>query len=288
MHWCKPIVARIALAALTVVLGGLLSATLARYAPGFDSDERQLDARLSRESLDAIRQERAGERAVASYYVGALRRMARGDLGVSRTLQRPVRELLAQRAGVTLRLVAAGLAAAWAAALAWMLARGLSQSPGLHLAGALLSGALLCLPVGAVALLLVVLNGPAFLAIALAVFPKVDHYLRNLAFTASQMPHVVAAKAQGAVPARVLLWHIVPVIRRELLALVGVSVAIAVGAAIPVEALCGLPGIGQLAWQAALGRDLPVLISVSVLVIACTVLANSGADLLSDARSTSA
>jgi peptide/nickel transport system permease protein len=113
----------------------------------------------------------------------------------------------------------------------------------------------------------------------------VDCYLRNLALAASRMPHVVTARAYGTSPARLLLWHIVPLIRRELLAVAGVSFALAVGAAIPVEALCGTPGIGQLAWQSALGRDLPVLTCVSVLVIACTVLANSGADLLADERS---
>ena len=60
--------------------------------------------------------------------------------------------------------------------------------------------------------------------------------------------------------------------------------ALAVGAAIPVEALCGIPGVGQLAWHSALARDLPLLTSVSFVVIAFTVLANSGADLLADER----
>jgi peptide/nickel transport system permease protein len=251
----------------------------------FDSDERLLDARLNRESIDTIRQDRAAERAVASYYVGSLWRMTHGDLGISRTLQRPVRELLAERASVTLWLVAEGLLSAWVAALTLLLATRLSDSAALDLTGSLLGGALLCLPVGAVAFLLVMLNGPAFLAVALAVFPKVDRYLRGLARAAAQMPHVLAAKAYGASPARILFCHIVPVLRRELLALLGVSVALAVGAAIPVEALCGTPGLGHLAWLAALGRDLPVLTIVSVLVIACTVLANSGADLLADERS---
>ena len=284
MRWWKPLIARIVLATMTVALGGLLSATLARYAPGFSSDERLLDARLSRESVEAIRQERAEEGSVTSYYAGALWRMAQGDLGISRTLQRPVRNLLSERALVTLRLVAGGLATAWVAAMALMLATWLADSAGLDMAGTVLSGAMLCLPVGGVALLLVVVNGPSFLAVALAVFPKIDRYLRNLLHLASRMPHVVTARAQGASPERVLMWHIVPVIRRELLALAGVSVAVAIGAAIPVEALCGTPGIGQLAWQAALGRDLPVLINVSVLVIAFTVLANSGADLLAEER----
>jgi peptide/nickel transport system permease protein len=77
-----------------------------------------------------------------------------------------------------------------------------------------------------------------------------------------------------------LLWHVVPVIRREIFALAGVSVGLAISGAIPVEALCGTPGLGQLAWQSALARDLPVLTDISLLVVASTVLANSGADLL--------
>ena len=45
---------------LIVVVGGLLGATLVRLAPGFDVDERQLDARLSEETLQLLRAERAG------------------------------------------------------------------------------------------------------------------------------------------------------------------------------------------------------------------------------------
>ena len=43
---------------LTVLLGGLLGATLVRLGPGFDVDERELDARLSAQSQQAIRAER--------------------------------------------------------------------------------------------------------------------------------------------------------------------------------------------------------------------------------------
>jgi peptide/nickel transport system permease protein len=65
-----------------------------------------------------------------------------------------------------------------------------------------------------------------------------------------------------------------------LLALAGVSVSLAIGAAIPIEALCGLAGIGQLAWQAALARDLPLLVNITVLVTLVTLLANTAADLI--------
>jgi peptide/nickel transport system permease protein len=59
-----------------------------------------------------------------------------------------------------------------------------------------------------------------------------------------------------------------------------VSLSLAIGAAIPIEALCGLAGVGQLAWQAALARDLPLLVNITVLVTLVTLLANTAADLI--------
>jgi peptide/nickel transport system permease protein len=64
-----------------------------------------------------------------------------------------------------------------------------------------------------------------------------------------------------------------------LLALVGVSVSMAFGAAIPIEVVCDSPGIGQLAWQAALGRDLPLLVNITIFVTLLTLTANSISDL---------
>ncbi len=37
--------------AVTLFVGGLLAATLVRFAPGFDTDEQQMDSRLSTESI---------------------------------------------------------------------------------------------------------------------------------------------------------------------------------------------------------------------------------------------
>src|SRR6266404_8994715 len=82
-----------AIAAL-VVLGGLLSATLVRLAPGFDADERELDPGLSAESVRALRQSRAGEHNILSFYAGYLRGAIHGDLGTSHALGQPVQNLL--------------------------------------------------------------------------------------------------------------------------------------------------------------------------------------------------
>ena len=52
------------------------------------------------------------------------------------------------------------------------------------------------------------------------------------------------------------------------------SFSIAFGALIPVEVVCDIPGIGQLAWKAAQARDLPVLVTLTLLVTAITIVVN--------------
>ena len=44
------------------------------------------------------------------------------------------------------------------------------------------------------------------------------------------------------------------------------AISMAVSAIIPVEALCDSPGIGQLVWQSAAARDLPVLLQLEIVL----------------------
>jgi len=170
----------------------------------------------------------------------------------------------------------------WAAVLALALSAAWMRAFTYDALATALSGTLLCIPAAVLALLSVLWNVPGALAIALIIFPRDYRYTRNLLAKAYSLPHVLAARAKGISEARILFWHVVPVAGPQLLALAGVSVSLAVGAAIPVEALCGLAGVGQLAWQAALARDLPLLVNITVLVTLVTLLANSGADVIGD------
>jgi peptide/nickel transport system permease protein len=76
-----------------------------------------------------------------------------------------------------------------------------------------------------------------------------------------------------------LFWHLIPSVTPQILALAGVSVSMAFGASIPVEVICDTPGVGQLVWQAALGRDLPLLINLTLLISSITLSANFVSDL---------
>ena len=263
-----------------VLLGGLISATLVRLAPGFDTDEHQLDPRLSKESIRALRESRSGEQNVLGYYLDYLRGAVHGDLGVSHTLGQPVQRLLRDRWPVTLRVAGIGLLLGWLLATTLAFVVSLSHLSAYEILGTTVSGAFLCIPAAVLALLSVIFNAPGYLAIALIVFPKIYRYSRNLLAKAYSLPHITAVRARGLSEVRILLWHVLPVAGPQMIALAGITVSIALGACVPVESLCGLPGIGQLAWQAALARDLPLLVNVTVLVTLVTLLANSGADVI--------
>jgi peptide/nickel transport system permease protein len=267
-----------------LLLGGFLGATLVRVAPGFGVDEQELDSRLNHESIQALRQSRASDSNLAKYYVHYLNRLLHGDLGTSRTLQQPVRQLLAERFPETLRSVGLGLALGWTLGLALAIAPVMSRSWCVDMLASSVAGLLLCLPAAVLAILFVIAHAPARLVLGLIVFPKVFRYARNLLEHSTSLPHVLTARAKGLGGFRILLWHILPVAAPQLLALAGVSVSLAFAAAIPVEALCDLPGIGQLAWKAALGRDLELLVTLTMIVTTITLLANSAADLITNPR----
>jgi peptide/nickel transport system permease protein len=69
----------------------------------------------------------------------------------------------------------------------------------------------------------------------------------------------------------------------QLGSLAAISVSLALGAAIPLEVLCDQPGIGQLAWQAALGRDLPLLVGLTLVMALVVMSVNTISDIANGA-----
>jgi peptide/nickel transport system permease protein len=253
---------------------------MVRLAPGFDTDEAQTDSHLNSESLRALREARSQQNNILMFYLHSLKRASQGDLGSSLTLHQPVSELLRERAPLTLRLIGVALVVSWVGAMTLALSAAGLRLDTYDAMATVLSGILLCLPAAVLGLLSVLWNTPAALAVAAIVFPRDFRYARNLLGRAYSLPHIITARAKGLHELRILFWHVIPVAGPQLLALAGVSVSLAIGAAIPIEALCGLAGIGQLAWQAALARDLPLLVNITVLVTLVTLLANTAADLI--------
>lgn len=274
--WFIRVARHAAALAATVILGGILTAALVRNSPGFTADERLLDPHLDAQSRALIEAEHAADRDVLRFYIRHVGAMLRGDWGVSDSLNAPVRELVRSRLPVTAEIMAIGLAGGWILAFSFALAavchRGWSRI------GGSLTVLLLSVPSAALAVLIFTARGPTRAIIALILFPRLFDYLRNLLADAYARPHIVTARAKGVGSARILAFHVLPICAPQMLALAGVSASMAFGAAIPVETLCDLPGIGQLAWKAAVARDLPVLVSLTMLITLLTQACNAVSD----------
>jgi len=269
---------------LLVLVGGFLGATLARTSPGYGVNEEELDTRLKAESIQALRSEQAKAPGVATFYCRYMSRLIRGDLGMSIALHEPIRKLVTERFPETFRSIGLALILGWVAGLSLAAASVMTRSVWMGAGANLLAAVVLCIPVAVLALFCTMTRTPGRLVIGIVVFPKVFKYSRTILLRTLALPHVLMARAKGLGPWRILLRHILPVAAPQLLALAAISVSIAITADIPVESLCDIPGIGQLAWKAALSRDLELLVILTMIVAFITLLANCGGELLGGRR----
>ena len=262
-----------------MLMASFAGAMLMRIAPGFSSDDQEINSGLSAQSIQAIRQARLSDANVPRFYGRYLVALVRGDLGTSRSLNQPVTDLLRERLPVTLVNLAFALAAGWGLGLSLAIAAQIWKVRILTVLGNALSGTFISTPAAALALIFLLLRWPPAFAAALLLFPKIYRYTQNLLQQSGEMPHVLTARAKGAGPWRVLAWHVAPSALPQLIALVGVSISIGIGVLLPIEVVSDVAGIGQLAWHAAQSRDLPLLVNLTMVVTFLTVCAT----LISDA-----
>jgi len=276
LGFCSRAVLRLAAIMLMASFAG---AMLMRLAPGFTSDEQALNSGLSATSQQAIRQARQADANIPRFYAQYLASLAKGDLGISRSLNQPVKDLLRERLPVTLGNLTFALAVGWLLGLALAIATQAWNIRALSFLAGTLSGTFISTPAAALALVFLLLRWPPAFAAALLLFPKIYRYTQNLLQQSAEMPHVLTARARGAGTWRILAWHVAPIALPQLIALVGVSISIGIGVLLPIEVVSDVAGIGQLAWHAAQSRDLPLLVNLTMVVTFLTVCAT----LISDA-----
>ena len=268
---------------LVVLLAGLLGAILIEMAPGFDADERENDPRLSNRTIDALRQERSERPGPIASYTALLAGFARGDFGNSELYGEPVLNLVRERLPVTAASVGGGLGGGWMLGMAVAVAAALRRDGLLPIAAAGISNTFLSIPSGLLAITCLVFDLPPAFAIAAVVFPRVFSHGYTQLCNSLDLPHVLMARALGMKRITTFWFHVAPASIPAMIGLAGVTVPLAVGASIPVEALSDSPGVGQLAWRAALGRDVPLVVGITMILAAITVSANLTSDLVTKA-----
>ena len=257
---------------LLVMIGSTL---LVRYAPGYLSDAREMDSRYAGAARAEISAEAARSRSVAQMLRDEIDGWLQGTGGVSRQFGVPVMELVGPRLATTGALLLRGLVLGWMLAMLAALASSAGRNPSPLLQSP--ATLLLAIPTAAMATLcLLAGTGGPVLVLALLLAARDFKFLHRLLRKAWLDPHVLQARAQGLGVAQLLRAHIAPSIAPQVGALVSLSIVTALSALVPVEVVFNIPGIGQLAWNAALNRDLPVLLAVTILMslsVTCAGLA---------------
>jgi peptide/nickel transport system permease protein len=149
-------------------------------------------------------------------------------------------------------------------ALAWLAVW--PRRPVLAVSAASLSGLLLALPPAVLALAFFFSDAPLGFAVALAILPRVFGTLRALWADFYGSGSLLAARARGISPTLLAWRYVLRPAASQLVALAGVTLVLAFGVLIPIEALCNVRGIGQLTWQAAVARDLPLLCGLALII----------------------
>lgn len=252
--------------AVVIALGGFAAAALVRYSPGFDVDENSWNPRISEQTRAAQHARLQRETRLPLFYARYLSGAARGEFGRSELFGAPVSQLLKERAPASARIVGWGVAGGLllGGVLAWLAVW--PRRTGFTAAASGAAGLLLAIPPAVLGLAFFLWEAPIGLAMALVLAPRVFASLRALLAEIHASPALLAARARGLGGVDLALRYVVRPAAPQLVAIAGVAAAMAFGALIPIEALCDVPGLGQLAWKAALARDLPVLSALALTI----------------------
>lgn len=272
-------------AALTVVL---CAATLTFAGLSLSGGDVALeilggpDALPTPAALAQVRRDYGLDQPVPVQYLRYMRRLAQGDLGESYRLHAPVARVIGQQLAPTLQLAACAallsnlLALAVALATAGRGRRGRGIASGTELIVSSMPGfvvGILLLLAFSFALHWFPASGangwrslvlPA-VTLALPLAAQIAQVLRQQLDTVLEQPFITMARARGLGEAGVRLRHALRHALLPLLTLSGFIFSTLLGGAVVVELLFARQGIGRLVADAASGKDIPLVLGITLL-----------------------
>lgn len=289
-----------------------LTFIVVQAAPGSYADTID-NPRLSPETRAAIRAHYGADKPVLDQYLRWLGAVATGDLGVSFMYREPVTRVLARALPPTVLLAGTGLAITlllglvlavasarkpygWADRVISFFSLGLYGVPSFWLAGGLImvfSLRLGWLPpshmysVGASDLstidsLFDLLRHLVLPAICLGLVGAAGtaRYLRATLIDVRSSRFMLAARARGLPEWRLLWVHALRPALLPVVTLFGLSLPILVSGSVVVETIFSWPGMGQVAYNAARARDIPLILGATLVGAVAVILGNLISDVL--------
>lgn len=108
----------------------------------------------------------------------------------------------------------------------------------------------------------------------------VARYLRGSLLDERLEHYVLAARARGCSAARAMWVHALPNALLPLVTLVGLSLPFLVSGSLVIEVVFAWPGMGRAMYEAALARDVPLLMGGTLVATIAVVVGNFVADIL--------
>lgn len=304
--WLRLVVRRL-VASVPVLIGvSLLTFFVTELLPG-NVAQQLAGAEASAEQVARLEAELGLDRPAWIRYRDWLTGVLKGDFGQSLVSNQSVSALLAERLPVTVLLVvyAFVLSIALAVPLALMSARwpdgfldriaAAVGMAGISVANYVLALVLILVfavhlrmlpafgfvpPMEGLASHVRSLTLPA-VAIALPLLCFYARFLRgDLMEQLQGQEYIVAAKARGLGPWRVVAGHALPNSLFGLLTLVGLNFGSLIGGTVIIEQIFALPGLGQLLLQSIATRDIIVVQAIVLVLTVVTVAANLIVDML--------
>ena len=218
---------------------------------------------------------------------------ARGDLGLSLRMNRPVTRLILERLPATLELTLAALVIAVPAGIISAVKRG-SAIDRLAMVGAVAGQAV---PIFWLALLLIAFFGvrlrwfPVYgtgtlahlvlpaVSLSTIILGRLARLVRSSMLEVLGQDYVRTARAKGLAEPRVLGAHALKNAAIPIVTLLGLQFAQLLGGAVVTETIFAWPGIGRLVVEAIFNRDFPVVQGVVLVVSLIFVAVNMLVDL---------
>jgi len=299
------VVRRVGLLALTLVVTSLVIFLVTWWLPG-DVARVILGREAGEAALAALRVELGLDRPLAEQYARWLGRFAVGDWGVSFSTGQPIRPMVAERLGHSLRLAALTLALAVPLAVALGVAAGLRRGRWVDHVVSVGALAVVGLPEFVTGLVLVHVfafelrwlpassgvapGAPWREALPQMVLPALTATLVLVAYVARltragvieelAQPYVRTAMLRGLPPWRVLTGHVLRNALRPTVTVVAISLGWLVSGLVVVENVFNYPGLGRLLTFAIDRRDIPLLQAITMVAVTGYALANLAADLV--------
>jgi peptide/nickel transport system permease protein len=298
------LVRRVIQAVIVLLLVSMIVFLLLHELPG-GTARAVLGERATNVAIAQFNKENALDQPLPVQYWRWLDRTLHGDLGFSFKQNEPVSQLLAERLPKTVLLAGISVLLALLVSIPLGLVQALRRNT---LVDYILTGAALLLystPAFWLALLLITVlaihvkslpaqapqgsisdviahpNGLVLpvLTIALVSIAFYSRYVRSSTLENLTQDYVRTARAKGASSRRVVIGHVLRNVLVPVVTLVGLSLPFVFAGTLISEEIFNYPGTGLLFYNAAVARDYPVLLGVTLVVGTATVVGSLLADI---------